>query len=267
VAGSVNWAVSVMLRHIAIYNAMFAAVQLLIAAGILCRRTVKVALACSIAWSLSVWWFGEGLGGILTGYSPLDGLPGGVLLYAVIAVLLWPRGQRPAGEPASPAVAGLLRGWRARLLWSVLWGSFCYYLLLPDNRAPGATAQIFASTDGQPGWVVAVMNGMSSLADQYASAFTAVLAVACVLIAAGVWMRPALRPALLLAVAAALLIWVAEGFGGILTGEGTDPNTGPLLILLAACYWPRTASSPPSRFQPRARIFLLMMRQPVTVRT
>jgi hypothetical protein len=35
-----------------------------------------------------------------------------------------------------------------------------------------------------------------------------------------------------------LLFWVAEGFGGITTGQATDPNSGPLLILLAACFWP-----------------------------
>jgi hypothetical protein len=31
---------------------------------------------------------------------------------------------------------------------------------------------------------------------------------------------------------------LAENLGGILTGQGTDPNTGPLLILLAFAYWP-----------------------------
>ena len=47
-----------------------------------------------------------------------------------------------------------------------------------------------------------------------------------------------IRPALVLAAALGLLFWLAEGLGGIFTGQGTDPNTGLLLILLAACYWP-----------------------------
>jgi hypothetical protein len=34
------------------------------------------------------------------------------------------------------------------------------------------------------------------------------------------------------------LFWIAEGFGGLTTGQATDPNSGPLLILLAACFWP-----------------------------
>ena len=42
----------------------------------------------------------------------------------------------------------------------------------------------------------------------------------------------------------AAVIWVlAQGFGGILTGHGTDPNTGPLLIVLAAAFWPLAGAS------------------------
>ena len=51
--------------------------------------------------------------------------------------------------------------------------------------------------------------------------------------------RVTTRTALALALIVALVIWVAgEDFGGIFTGQGTDPNTGPLLILLAAAFWP-----------------------------
>jgi hypothetical protein len=39
-------------------------------------------------------------------------------------------------------------------------------------------------------------------------------------------------------------IWIAEGLGGILTGGGTDPNSGPLLALLALAYWPLAGSRP-----------------------
>jgi hypothetical protein len=39
--------------------------------------------------------------------------------------------------------------------------------------------------------------------------------------------------------AAALTIWVVgENFGAIFAGSATDPNSGPLLVLLAAAYWP-----------------------------
>ncbi len=47
------------------------------------------------------------------------------------------------------------------------------------------------------------------------------------------------RPALLLSVIVGVAIWVlGENFGGILTGQGTDPSTGLVLVLLAAAFWP-----------------------------
>lgn len=251
VASSVNWASQLMLQHVAVFNALFATLQLLIGCGMLLRPTVRLALAGSIAWALAVWWFGESLGGIFTGASPLAGFPGAVVLYALIAVLLWPAGPRRAGRtpartPTSPATSGPLGGW-ANALWLVLWGSFAYSLLLPDNRAPDAIAQIFAATDGQPGWIVSLMNWMSGLAGQHGTEISVTLAVACCLVAVSVLVRPAVKPALVLAILLALLFWIAEGFGGILTGQGTDPNTGLLLILLAACYWPRRSADPGAR--------------------
>jgi hypothetical protein len=36
-----------------------------------------------------------------------------------------------------------------------------------------------------------------------------------------------------------LVFWVAtQGFGLILTGAATDPNSGPLIVLLALACWP-----------------------------
>jgi hypothetical protein len=69
-------------------------------------------------------------------------------------------------------------------------------------------------------------------------------------IAVGVYLpAPAARGALVLAIVVAAVIWViGEAFGGILAGGATDPNSGPLLILLALAYWPLArASAPPPR--------------------
>jgi hypothetical protein len=247
IAGPATWASYVMLHHIAIYNAIFAAIQLLIAAGILYRRTVRLALAASVVWALSVWWFGEGLGGILTGASPLAGFPGGVVLYSLIAVLLWPSARGSAAE--SPATSGALGARAPKILWLLLWGSCTYFLLLPSNRVPGTIAGLFTFTDGQPGWLVWIMNGMSVLAGQRDTEISLVLAAACALVAVGVFARRTIRAALIVAAALALLFWLAEGLGGIFTGQGTDPNTGPLLILLAACFWPRRVAGTVTRGQ------------------
>ena len=46
------------------------------------------------------------------------------------------------------------------------------------------------------------------------------------------------RAAVVLAIVLAVVIWLAEGLGGLFTGGGTDPNSGPLLALLAVAFWP-----------------------------
>ena len=234
---SVTWASQVMLWHIAVYNAMFASIQLLLAVGLFFGRTVKLALAASIIWALSVWWFGESLGGILTATSPLAGLPGAVVLYALIAIVLWPARSGPH-QPASVAAARTPGNTGANLLWLALWGCFAHYLLLPANRAPDAITHVFSATDGQPRWVAATMTLFAQAAGHRGTQISVVLAVACAVVALGVFSRRARRPVLVIAAGLGLLFWIAEGFGGIFTGQGTDPNTGPLLILLAASYWP-----------------------------
>ena len=58
-------------------------------------------------------------------------------------------------------------------------------------------------------------------------------------IGVAIFVPAAARLAVLLSIAAALSIWaVGEFFGGILTGQATDPNTGPLLALVALAFWP-----------------------------
>lgn len=125
IASSVAWGAHQILEQPILENAAFATGQLALALGILWRPTVKPALAASIVWALAVWWFGEGLGGVLTGQaSPLTGAPGAALLYAVAALLVWPRPEPPG------RVAGLV--------WVVLWGSLACFAIQSAARSPGA---------------------------------------------------------------------------------------------------------------------------------
>ncbi len=58
-------------------------------------------------------------------------------------------------------------------------------------------------------------------------------------IAVCVFVPSLIRSGLILAIVVSLAIWViAQDFGEIATGTATDLNTGPLLALLALCYWP-----------------------------
>jgi hypothetical protein len=239
IARPITWNANLVQQHAVLLNTVFATIQLLIGLGIAFRPTVRVALAGSIAWACAVWWFGEGLGGVLSGAAnPFNGAPGAVIIYALLAVLLWPA-DRAARAPFTAARA--VGAHAARALWLVLWLSLAYFALTPANRAPQAlNGVITAMETGEPGWLIALDNGAASLVRGQGLAASVFLAVALVVIAAGVYLRPpAAKTTLVLAVVVAAVIWVfGEALGGILTGVGTDPNSGPLLALLALAYWP-----------------------------
>ena len=224
------------------WDAAFAVTQLLLGLGILYRRTRRAALAASIGWALAVWWFGEGLGGVLSGTaSPLTGAPGAVVLYALLAVLAWP------GRAAGPVAAGSPLGRRAAgLLWLLLWASSAYFLLQPANRTPFALHNAVAGlATGEPGWLAGLDRAVAGAVAGPGAAISITAAVLCLAIGAGVLWPRTTRPAVLLAAAFALVIWVfGENLGGLVSGQATDPNSGPLLILLAAAYWPSRRNPP-----------------------
>jgi hypothetical protein len=223
-ARPITWDAGFITHHLMVCNAIFAALEVALGLGIAWRPTVRIALACSVAWSLGVWWLGEGLGGIFAGTaSPLNGAPGAVILYALLAVVLWPSARDAA-----------------RVVWLALWASLAFFALLPASRAPGAASGTFsASAVGQPGWlswldirIAGVLSGEGLLTSLLLAAALAAVAVSTFLP-----VQPA-RAGVILAVAVAAFIWLAEGLGGILTGRGTDPNSGALLALLAIAFWP-----------------------------
>lgn len=249
VEGPVNWSASLLSSNITLWNGLFATTQLLIAVGLLWRPTRKLALLVSMAWALGVWWMGEGMGGIFAGpTSPLMGLPGGALLYAVIAVLVWPR-DTATGE--SVATASYLGRDGSRVLWLVLWVGFAVESVFPGNAGPDDMASVISGmADGEPAWVQSINNWASDATMGRGTTLSVLLSLICLFIALAVFARSLIKPALVISAVVSLAIWVlAEDFGGIFSGSGTDPNTGPLLVLLAACYWPLAAVTAAPRSQ------------------
>lgn len=259
VADPINWAATLVGQHVVLANAAFAVVQLVIALAILWPRTTGLGLALSVPWALAVWWLGEGLGGVLAGApSAVAGAPGAVILYALLAVLLWPE---PDGwHGGSVAAASPLGPLTARLVWVVLWGSLAYDTLLAASRA-GLAAQVAGQGADEPGWLAAIDRAAGRQLGAHDAAVSVALAVLFAVIAVAVFIPAAVRPVLGVAIAASLVIWlVGQNLGGILTGQGTDPNTGPLLALLALAYWPRRprlyplpAAGPPALALPARR--------------
>ena len=238
VAGPISWSANTIGHHLVALNAVFATIQLALGLGIAWRPTVKVALAASVAWSLGVWWFGEGLGGVLTGKaSPVNGAPGAVILYAVAAILLWPA-ERDAAAPFAAARAVGRRA--AQASWLVLWGSLAFFALLPGSRAPQAISDmISAMAPGEPGWLGWLDTHAASALGHQGLPASIVLAGVLALIAAGVYLPArSVRAIIALALVVAAALGLAQGLGGVFTGSGTDLNTGPLLALIALAFWP-----------------------------
>jgi hypothetical protein len=238
IAHSITWNASIVDRHPVSTNAAFALIQFLIGFGIVSKRTLKPALGLSIVWSLCVWWFGEGLGGVFSGgATPFGGGPGGVLFYALLAVLLWPR----AGSD-QPFVAARTVGVRvAKAIWVAVWALLALLSVVGSGRSPRALHDLVAGINhGEPGWLARIDGSGESFFLQHGTTAAIVLAVVCLIVAAGIFLPPQLaRATLVLAIVVFGVIWVAvQNFGGILAGGATDPNAGLLIILLALIYWP-----------------------------
>jgi hypothetical protein len=249
VAGPITWVAHLTAAHSVGANTAFALTQLLLGLAIAWRPTLKPALAASIVWALAVWWLGEGLGGVLTGGAgPVAGGPGAAFLYAMLAVLLWP--PRSTSEPASFVAAGRLGVTRARLMWVVLWAALAGFAVQGASRSAQGLHDIFAgSATGQPAWLAAIANRTADLVADRGLTVSIVLAVVLAALAVGGCGSPmVVRATVVTAVVLAATIWLtAQALGGLVGGQGTDPNSGPLLILLALAYWPfaRPLAPPP----------------------
>jgi hypothetical protein len=236
-ASSIKWGAHLAQHNLTLWNTLFALTQAFIGFGLLHRRTVKAALAASIAWSLIVWWFGEALGMLFTSAAnPLTGAPGPGLLYAIVGLLAWPTGR-----------AGGLLGMRgARTAWTVLWLAMGWLWLIPANSSANATRTAIDTAPSGMRWVSSLQNGVASAAKGNGLVIALILALASAAIgvAVGINWRP--KPFLALAIILSLAYWViGQGFGGIFTGSATDPGVGPPFLLLAIALFARSPVQQP----------------------
>jgi hypothetical protein len=249
VAHTITWNASIVYHQPILTNTLFALIQFLIGFGIVFKRTLRPALGLSIVWSLGVWWFGEGAGGVFQGTAtPFGGGPGGVLFYAVLAVLLW-----PSDGSDRPFVAARSVGVRAaKMIWVAVWGVLAVLSVVGSGRQPKALQGLVAGLNGgEPGWLTHIDRVSESFFLQHGTAAALLLAAMCILAAISVYAPPTFTQVMIVIVAVVFaVIWVAvQDLGGILAGGATDPNSGPLVILLALIYWPLTeaAASPAQR--------------------
>jgi hypothetical protein len=219
------------------FNAAAAALQLAIGLALLHPRSYRIALALSVTWGLAVWCFGEGLGGLLTATaSPLTGAPGAAAVYVLVSLILWPADRAMRGSAASQ---GLLGDQGARVAWAGLWLLAAVLWLAPANLAPDAPSRAIAGAPAGVVWLDAITHHASrTLAGDGVSVVLALASVSA-LVALGVFADRLVRPMLAIGALLSLSYWVlGQGLGGIFTGQATDLNTGPLIVLLAATLYP-----------------------------
>ena len=236
--------------HVAVWNTFFALIQAAIGLGLLFRPTVRPALALSFLWALGVWFFGEGLGLIFTGSaSALTGAPGSVLLYGLIALMAWPRSapteesaetEASVGVESSAAGQGLGGAVTPLLVWCGFWSLAAILFLLPDNRTPtSVSSAITGMSSGEPSAYSHFLNSFGNHFGGGGVWTTWLLAIGSLVVGFGslVFRRP--TPFLAAGGLLATFFWVSgQGLGGIFTGSGTDPNSGPLIVLLALAMAP-----------------------------
>ncbi len=233
VSRTASWAASLISAHPLLWNLPFALIQLAIGFGLLWQRTSKRALIASIAWALSVWYLGEGLGGI-TGHTAwlLTGAPGAALLYAVIAAAAWPADENHTGTGAD---LDLPRRWLP-IAWMTYWvGGAILQLVNGPTRGADLAADLAGSANNAPGWLSRVDFSLARTANHLSHTQILLLIGAQALIGlAALTPPPARTCALVIGACIAVGYWlVGQEFGQLVTGRATDPNTGPLVVLLA----------------------------------
>lgn len=253
--------VKVFLLHPAVFNSLIALTQLGLGFLIIWKKSVKIGLLLSVGWGLFVWYVGEGLGGILSSHTLLlMGAPGAALIYALLAIAVMPRGKLENDDPPD--------AWLA-IVWVVLWLGGAVFQLLPgQNTSANVSQMIYGNASGAPGWLssldthvantifqfgarpntlaqmhmsvsqMAGMNMGTAPITQIATrpGYWFILLMATLMAFVGICIllpRVWRRIAVAIGIALSVCFWfLGQNLGGYYTGVMTDPNSGPLFILL-----------------------------------
>jgi len=228
----INFAIRILVMHPALYNTFFALIQISLGVFILWKLTAKQALIASVFWALIVWYFGEGMGGIFGGQTILlMGAPGAALIYAILALATLPPKESGKDDLKKQRPAYWLV-----LVWAVLWIGGAIYQLLPGQNSSQALGSMISgsASGGAPGWLAAADIHVAHSIDSRGLWFIFLLAAVQALIGIAV-LLPGLvrRVAVFSGIVLALCFWVfGQSLGSYYSGLATDPNSGPLFVLL-----------------------------------
>jgi hypothetical protein len=235
VAAPVHWFSTLIAAHPVAWDVPFAAIQLLIGAGLLVPRTARLALAVSIGWALGVWYLGEGLYGLASGHASLiTGAPGSALIYALLAAAAWPRQDSSREAPAS---------WLP-IAWAAVWVGGAIFQLLPGQNSGRAVGGAMTGPPAAPAWLDPATHSAAAWAAAHGLFLVTVLVVAELFVGLGGLIGATRLPAVVLGIALTLDFWVlGQHLGALSSGQATDPNTGPALALMGIATWASPTSS------------------------
>jgi hypothetical protein len=224
VSGPVHWAANLVAAHPVAWDVPFAIIQLALGLGMLVPRTARLALAASVAWALGVWYLGEGLSGLASGNSSLlRGAPGAVFVDGLLALAAWPRrGRSDIAPPRWLPIA-----------WAALWVGVAVLQVLPMNNT-GTDVAGAMTASGSPGWMAGFENSLAGWITHHGLSAVVVLVATEVLIGLAAIYRRTVAVGAAAGLLVATAIWViGQDFGQLYTGQATDPNTAPLIGVLA----------------------------------
>jgi hypothetical protein len=164
------------------------------------------------------------------------GPPGAVLLYALIWIVVFPRRprHRTSGVQRRPPRTGAEATGGAGDLGRrvVRHGGD---VVLPANHGPHGISDLLASAArSSPAWLARFQTSVAASLHGDGRTVALVLAVLSVVIGIGPLLVQRATPFLIMGTAVVIDFWImGQSFGGIVAGIATDPNTGPLLVLLA----------------------------------
>lgn len=241
IGSSLSWIVQVTTQNLTLVNLIIGIIQVLIAISLISGRGVKVALIASIVWAFIVWYGGEGMSMLLTGQaSALTGAPGAVLLYALLALVVY-----PFSPTTNPDEGGILSRKQLRWALGIFWIFMGLLQLQPYWWQQGQISQGIGAMAGQGGFNNVVVDPVVTWLSNVTSSIEIPLNIALVVVflALGIALfvveNKHIRPVLVASIVVSLIIWYgAEAFGMILTGMATDFNSGLLLVVIALACWP-----------------------------
>jgi hypothetical protein len=234
VAAPVMWGARLILTHPVLFDALFASVQIALGVGFFISRAVRPVIVVSVAWAVAVWYLGEGLGGLAGAHvTALVGAPGAAIIYAVLAVAAWPARSR------SPQKSTVLKGERPPhwtiWAWAILWVSYAIMSCLPGNVRPSdVSSQLVANASSAPAWLASLDRALAA-AVKWGGAGGVVLFVAIELAIGLIAFSHSRFRVAAVCTGMALAGWfwaVGQSFGELFSGQATDPEAGPIVILL-----------------------------------